>query len=443
VKSLQQRLGLGVGITLIVLLVVQWFVVGRLLHGLTEQYVASRLAHDAETLLAAASITESGLQLDTTRVWSVYQRAFSGHYFRLKSAEKTLRSRSLWDERIGSGPEIAVGGHALYRIGGPQKQQLLARKSAYSVAGQTISIIVAEDLSPLEAELREFQLGHAVVSLLALAVLLGTQFYAIRRGLAPLQRMRGQVRQLERGQIDRLATEAPREISPLVQEINRLLEVTERRLERSRHALGNLAHALKTPLSLLMRLAEDPEAMKESSRKRLEEETARIRRLVDRELRRARLAGGPAPGQWFIPETDIPDVLRVIEGIYADKRLKLERKVAPGRFPVDREDLLELTGNLLDNAAKWARGQLRITVKMEPELILTVEDDGPGCDDGEQLLERGRRLDETKAGTGLGLNIVQAVVQDYGGNLEFGRSPTLGGLSVTVRLPGTVGYDED
>jgi len=443
VRSLQQRLALGVGLTLVLLLLAQWFVVGRMLQQTTEQYVASRLAHDAESLLAAATVADTGVALDTTRVWSVYLRPFSGHYFRLETTEQNLRSRSLWDENMPPGPAVSVGGHALYRADGPRDQTLLVRKSAYLLGGERIIITVAEDLSPLEEQLREFQLGHAVISLLALAALLGAQFYAIARGLSPLQRMRGQLQQLERGRVRRLAAEAPREIAPLVSEINRLLAVTERRLERSRHALGNLAHALKTPLSLLMRLSEAPEAMDPASRERLQEETARIRALVDRELRRARLAGGPAPGQWFEPEADIPDLLRVIQGLYADKALQLESDIAGGLFPVDREDMLELGGNLLDNAAKWAQRRVRVKVETAPGLTLTVEDDGPGCPEPERLLHRGYRLDESKSGSGLGLNIVQAVVQDYHGTLELDRSPELGGFRATVRLPGTVRYDGD
>lgn len=440
-RSLQGRLGLGVGLTLVILLVAQWFVVGRLLHGLTEQYVASRLAHDAESLLSTATVTETGVQLDTARQWSVYERPFSGHYFRMDSGEFRQRSRSLWDEELPAGPTVPVGEYVLYRAEGPGDQSLLIRKSAYSVGGRRIAITVAEDLSPIEEELHEFQLVHAVIALLSLAALLTAQVYAIRRGLLPLKKMQGQVRQLDRGQIKRLAAEAPREIAPLVDEINRLLELTERRLDRSRHALGNLAHALKTPLTLLMRLGDEAKGMDSATRRRLKEETTRIRSLIDRELRRARLAGGPSPGQWFVPEEDIPDLLRVIQGIYADRELTLQPHVAAGRFPVDREDMLELAGNLLDNAAKWARSRIRITVEIAQEITLTVEDDGPGCPAPEHLIQRGRRLDESKAGTGLGLSIVQAVVQDYHGTLELDRSPDLGGLRATVRLPGVVRYD--
>jgi len=204
--------------------------------------------------------------------------------------------------------------------------------------------------------------------------------------------------------------------------------------------LGNLAHALKTPLTLLTRLADDPMLERSTAlRERLLQHVGSLNRLVERELKRARLAGGAAPGQYVDLQQEIGSLVVALKRIYRDKPLDIRCEIRDGaRFPGDREDLLELLGNLMDNACKWAKERVLVTLEQGEKLTLRVEDDGPGCpgDLLDELLRRGVRVDEARAGHGLGLAIARDVVTSYGGEIMLGRSAALGGFEAVIRLPG-------
>ena len=432
--SLQRRLGLGIGAGLALVLLAVWVAVGWSTLHMSEEYVASRLEHDAENLLAGLRVKPKP-SINAESVGTVYRRPHSGHYYTVTVGDTTLHSRSLWDDTL----QVADrDGSYTVRLAGPQGQPLLVYVRRYERDGQRALIAVAEDLGPMETTIDEFQnaLGFIFVAALVL-VLVGTRL-GIRRGLAPLDDLRRDVERIERGETTQLPAEAPAEVAPLVDALNRLLRLTAQRLARSRSALGDLAHALKTPLALIVHTAEDRDsAMDEVTRARLLKEAERIRELVNRELARARVAGAASPGQHFRPEEDVPALANVVRRLYAERGLSITWSVPARSFAVDREDMLEMLGNLLDNAAKWARSRVHVTVDDDPALHLVVEDDGPGCppEKLDAITRRGVRLDEETPGTGLGLSIVRTIVSDYGGSLELGRSDTLGGLRVAARFP--------
>ncbi|HZE16617.1 MAG TPA: ATP-binding protein, partial [Mycobacterium sp.] len=247
--------------------------------------------------------------------------------------------------------------------------------------------------------------------------------------------------QLGKGERSRLDEEAPREIRPLVHELNALLERLGVRLERSRSATGNLAHALKTPLARLQQISEfESRALPPHVRADLAQAVTDMRASIDRELKRARLAGGGVPGTRLRLDIELTRLADVMGRIHQERGLSIETDVPVGQvYAGDREDLLELFGNLLDNACKWARHRilLRVAADGDGSLHAQVEDDGPGEDPQhlKQLTERGARADENVAGHGLGLAIVSDIIAQYEGRLEFGRSETLGGLSVRISLP--------
>ena len=432
--SLQRRLGLGIGVTLALVLLAVWIAVGWSTRRLSEDYVTTRLAHDAESLLGALTLTPEPA-IDPEAIGSVYRRPYSGHYYTITTGATTLRSRSLWDETLDL---TASGEGRTMRLPGPRDQALLVYARRYTRRGQTIVIAVAEDLAPLERHIDELQRLLGIIFIAALALVLAGTRLGIRRGLAPLEALRAEVGRIEDGEAASLPAEAPAEVAPLVDASNRLLRLTAQRLARSRSALGDLAHALKTPLALIVQTSEDRESgMSAQARERLLNETDRIRALVDRELKRARVAGAAGPGQRFRPAEDVPALANVIRGLYPERRLSITWSVPSHSFAVDRDDLLELLGNLLDNAAKWAREHIHVTVADSPELQLAVEDDGPGCppDKLDDVTRRGVRLDEKTPGAGLGLGIVRGIVTDYGGSLALGRSEQLGGLRVEAVFP--------
>lgn len=243
---------------------------------------------------------------------------------------------------------------------------------------------------------------------------------------------------MQQGQRSQLDQQVPLELEPLVAQINHLLSHTEDTLKRSRNALGNLGHALKTPLAVLVSLA-GREELKQlpELRESLNGQLQQIEQRIARELGRARLAGEALPGAHFDCASELPELFSTLAMIHGN-HLQLDWQAAPGlRLPWDREDLLELLGNLLDNACKWADSQVQLHVSRAGEVYqLSIEDDGPSIEAAqrEEVLSRGSRLDEQVAGHGLGLGIVRDIVDAWGGQLQLGDSE-LGGLRVSVTLP--------
>jgi two-component system sensor histidine kinase PhoQ len=301
--------------------------------------------------------------------------------------------------------------------------------------------VAAESLEPYYAQLTRFRVqllgGFAAFT----AVLLLGVVVSLRHVLRPLRRIEAQIAEIEAGEREQLDGEWPRELEGVAANLNALLRAERDRLRRYRNMLGNLAHSLKTPLSVLRALA----AAEPVDRTGVNEQVERMRDLVQHQLDRAS-ATGPGVGVAAAPVAPmLDDLAGALRKVYAERGLVLEVLVEPElKYPMDRGDCLELAGNLADNACKWARHRVRLAASpwREPGwrrhgLELRVDDDGPGIPDEERahVLERGVRLDERVPGQGLGLAMVRDLVAAYGGTLDLGRSP-LGGLCVTVRLPG-------
>jgi len=435
-SSLKLRLSLALSASLLILLGAQYWVVSGAIRATAEDYVASRLRHDTQGLLSALQWEGDGPLLRNSGA-SIYRQPYSGHYYRIGIGGRDLRSRSLWDADLPL-PEVPVGEARRFYPTGPREQPLLVRIEAFRKDGQTVRIAVAEDLSPLHGDLRAFRWHYGLVSLTVGLGLLGIQWALVALELRPLRRLGREVRRLEAGEQEALTTDVPSEVRPLVDEVNRLVGVLGTRLERSRNALGNLAHSLKTPLTRLFQAVGDPGIVPEpEGRQRVLEPAEAIRERVERELKRARLAAG-APGQRFLPGREIPALIRVLERTHVERGLDFTYAGPEVEHPFgDREDLLELAGNLLDNAAKWAHSRVHVSLDQAAGLRLTVEDDGPGIpvERADELTRRGTRLDEEREGHGLGLAIVRDIVDAYSGELHFRPSERLGGLAVTVTLP--------
>nr|WP_262925071.1 sensor histidine kinase [Pseudomonas protegens] len=400
-----------------------------------QRYLEAGLQEDSESLLLALVRGPQGLQLDERRLSPAYQRPFSGHYFRIDFADVHWRSRSLWDQEL---PQLQRAGLQSDLQLGPEGQQLLVLRSDYKRLGQSISISVAQDYTPVRESfqrMRQVGLGLGLAGLLLILLL---QRITVRRALRPLETAREQIAQLQQGQRSQLDAQVPVELEPLVAQINHLLAHTEDSLNRSRNALGNLGHALKTPLAVLLSLASGPKLEGHPEVRRvLLEQLQQVQQRLNRELNRARLAGDALPGVLFECDAELPGLLATLNMIHGE-HLDLSYQAPPGlRLPWDREDLLELLGNLLDNACKWADAQVRLSVEERPQgFCLRVEDDGPGIPEARrnEVLSRGARLDEQTDGHGLGLGIVRDIVDACGGTLSLGDSEW-GGLRVEVELP--------
>ena len=434
-KSIQRSLSLGLiaGLLVVALLLVQtslWLFEAGLKRSLEND-----LREETEGLLIAIVKGPDGIRLDTQRLNPRYQRPFSGHYFRIELPDRTWRSRSLWDA-VPAWPETS--GLATELLEGPQRQRLLAFSAEYRRDGQPIVISVAQDYTPILDSFARVRLSGLGLVGVALLVFLLLQRYAMTLALRPLERARQQIAQLQQGQRQQLDSQAPVELQPLVAQINHLLTQTEETLQRSRHALGNLGHALKTPLAVLGSLIQREElAAHPQLHAALQEQLGQIQQRISRELTRARLAGDVLPGAHFDCAAELPALLDTLRMIH-QRDIQL-RWTAPSdcRLPWDREDMLELLGNLLDNACKWANSEVVLSIERSAAgYRLRVDDDGPGIPAAERapVLDRGTRLDERAEGHGLGLGIVRDILSAWSGTLSLQDSP-LGGLQVQIELP--------
>lgn len=438
--SLQARLSAGLIVALALLTALAVAVGGYSLQRLAENFVATRLEHDLETLLAALEFDLAGQpRLPAERIGASFHQPFSGHYYQIETPSGELCSRSLWDADLAL-PPLAADRVTRTFITGPENQQLLLVGRTFRVRDQSVAIAVTENFTPVRQGIQHLLLEMIGIALLLFGALLLFQRLIVRRGLAPLEQVRRELPRLALGEIPQLSVDAPDEVRPLVAELNRLLALLDQRQRRARHALGNLAHALKTPLTALTQLTEQPPSPNDAQWwSDLRQQLQHIRSLTERELKRARIAGGGAPGQRVLLEREIADLVDTLSRIHRDRNLAFEIRIPSGcGFPGDRDDLLELLGNLLDNACQWAATTVRLTAEFNPTgLSLRVEDDGPGCspEQLEWLRRRGLRIDESRTGHGLGLSIVGDIVEQYGGILTLGHSTALGGFLAEATLP--------
>ena len=434
-RSIQRRLGFGLFTTALIVGLAFAQTAFWLFESGLRQYLQQSLVAETEGLLVAIVRGPGGLQLDEQRIHPAYERPFSGRYFILDIDGQRWRSRSLWDSLI---PPPESTGLQPGLLDGPGNQRLLTYRADYRRLGQKISITAAQDYSPLIDQFRRVRWYGIGLGILALAVLLISQRLAVRRALLPLENVRKQIAQLQKGRLAELDDTVPEELEPLVQQINRLLTHTEANLKRSRVALGNLGHALKTPLAVLISLANRAEWEQHPAlRATFLEQLHQIQERLGRDLGRARLAGEALPRTYFVCEDELPslfDTLRIVHNQGLDMSWEADNDL---RLPWDREDILELLGNLLDNACKWAEHRVQLTMKQADDgYLIWVDDDGAGIDEAarEQVLTRGIRLDERTAGHGLGLGIVKDIVDNVAGHMALQDGP-LGGLRVCVWLP--------
>ncbi|MBF0161100.1 MAG: hypothetical protein HQL88_02325 [Magnetococcales bacterium] len=437
--SLQNRLAVALSALLIPVFLGQWLLMSVAVQRINSDYVASRLRHDAETLLAALQLgadKESPPQLIPARISPMYGRPWSGHYYRIEVGNTVFRSRSLWDMELAVPPSDEATVHTLQ---GPKNETLLALTHRFYKQEQSVTILVAEEINLSARMVRVTQFWYACLAVLAVGVLLVLQRAMVKRGLRPLEQVREEMHRLEQGIVQRLTTTSvPREILPFVDEINRLLASLTVQLQKSREASGNMAHVIRTPLTVLLQLTEksDLDAYP-ALRQQMQHQIKTLDQLSGQVLKRARMAGSTPIAPTIHIHSELSSLVQMMQQVHRARSIQIETEMPAEMYAVmDREDLLELSGNLLDNACKWARTTVRMTVATAIGIQLTVEDDGPGSppEHDAHILERGGRADPSTPGHGIGLAIVNDIVTAYNGRIVFGRSDTLGGFRVQVWL---------
>nr|WP_289123513.1 HAMP domain-containing sensor histidine kinase [uncultured Halomonas sp.] len=397
-----------------------------------------------ERLEATLNVVIAGVTYDPLAGQLNYERAlgdprfdhvYSGWYWQITDdANHSVTSRSLWDQRL---PVLESERVTARTLPGPRGQQLrVVERDIYLAPLETpLHVSVAARDDDLREDIQEFQ-QMLWLGLLGLgALLLGVLALQVRWGLAPLRRMNANLREVEQGRAEQLETRLPDELATLAKSMNAVLARDQRLIERGRHTAGNLAHALKTPISVMRLLAKQ---LPGESRDTWEAELSRIDSAVRHHLARASAAG---EGVRFAPVALQGTLAPLITGLarLAQRRhITLRQTVDSGvRVHMDGQDLQEMVGNLLDNALRWGKSDVHIRLQAQSEmLLLVVSDDGPGMTPQEcqAAVQRGRRLDEQRSGSGLGLAIVTDLVTLYHGQMRLQRAES-GGLEVVIELP--------
>jgi signal transduction histidine kinase len=417
-----------------------WFVSDTMADS-AERAFAARLSALLDAAVAGAGVDEGGAPvMQRPPSMPELERPFSGAYWQLTGADGAIvTSRSLWDQRLAP-PAPAGEAVALRRAAGPRGAVLGIAERSIVPAGASAAIIVSAALDRAEVEGERAQLRRVIALLfgalgagLALALAL-----ALVAALIPLRRARRALARVRAGEQQRLGLAAPSEIAPLVAEIDALIVQNAETVAGARAHLGNLAHALKTPVAVL-RNALDGAAPDITTAR---EEARRLEHLVQHHLARARAAAtGPIGTQPLVAlRPEVEAVAAALRRLFSGRGLAVAVTGDDAlRVRVDRTDLAELLGNLMENACKWAEARVTVTLARagDRHVSVTVEDDGPGMSDAEAEAAtlRGVRLDEASPGTGFGLAIVSDLAALHGGRLSLGRSAS-GGLSARLTLPG-------
>ncbi|MFL5259302.1 MAG: sensor histidine kinase [Hyphomicrobiales bacterium] len=454
-NSLSFRLAISAAALSVIVLVGSGLLLVNLFEHALERNFDARLRAVLDGLLANVQLASDGSpdmegELADTR----FSLPLSGWYWQVTPPEKSglsdLASASLLEKRLTPDPadladrdEEGIAHFYLTDANGTRLRGIEQRFKLFGSSNE-MSFLVAGNFDELRTEELAFERTLvAVLSGLGLG-LLAAIVVQVRYGLRPLRRMERRLSAIREGRADRLESDYPSEIQPVADELNLLINSNTAIVERARTQVGNLAHALKTPLSVLTNEARlQPGSLAD----KVSEQAGIMRDQLSLYLDRARRA---ARAKSLGSATEVEPVLialaRTLERIHRDKAVRISLASTPGlKFRGEKQDLEEMVGNLLDNACKWAAGHVSVAASSSTRpgdsrssLAIAVGDDGPGLtpDQRTEALKRGRRLDETKPGSGLGLSIVAETAQMYGGSITLDRSE-LGGLAAILRLPAT------
>lgn len=457
-RSLSTRLIVSSAIISIILLVITGAVLASLFQAAVERNFDARLRSALDGLLANVEVDASGnLQLSNEIADTRFALPLSGWYWQVvpetqDDTQSDLASDSLLEQRLAPTPTMLAkrgsdGVASFYMVDG-NGANLRAIQQVFQLPGSTASyaVLVAGNFDELQVEVSAFQQALVVsLVLLGLGLLLAI-FVQVRFGLKPLRAMQQGLTDIREGRAEQLKGDFPAEIQPVADELNLLIQANTEVIERARTQVGNLAHALKTPLSVLTNEAAGHKgvlALKVAEQARIMRDSVSL--YLDRARRAAR-----APGLGAVTEVKpvLESLARTLARINQDKGVTIALDCADGlKFRGERQDLEEMIGNLLDNACKWSSRKVAVTAGLIRDtptagrhwIEVAVDDDGPGlpADKRSEALKRGRRLDETKPGSGLGLSIVSETANMYGGTVLLADAE-LGGLRAAVRLPAAI-----
>jgi signal transduction histidine kinase len=450
--SLASRLHLSAALWTAAVLTIAGLALSSSYHGLIERGFDQRLDVYLKALVGDLASDANFDTIEFTVGEPRFELPLSGWYWQIgrrsRGSTETLTrsSASLFDRNlpflIDTDPEKDESATREAYVTGPDNEALRQVERVIQVGDARYVVAVAGESSEIGEETQAFNSDLTITFFLLGLGLVATAAIQVAFGLKPLKQISQQIAAIRAGRSERLEGAVPTEIDPLARELNGLLESNREMIARARTQAGNLAHALKTPLSVIVNEANassDPMADK------VIEQAGIMRHQIDHHLDRARVSAGIAVvGAVTEVQPVVEALARTMEKVHQDRGLKIDVSANDAQFRGERQDLEEMLGNLLDNACKWASSRVLISVtagrrkkSTQPaSLRVIVDDDGPGLtvEQREAALRRGRRLDETKPGSGLGLAIVADLATLYGGSLTLGSAP-LGGLRAELRLP--------
>jgi len=421
----------------VVLMGLAWFIHGLLLEQMSRDFVEARLKDEVAFL--EHQLTRTGADLTRLDTGAYFEDVFH-HAFAIAIDGERQISPEKWQPLLetliadpATGPLLIEEPTGIGVTG-----KLLAYRKTAVINNKPVVIIVAEDLGELHQTQQSLHLWTAVVSLLLVGLLATAIWFGITLSLRPVKALQLALEDLRQGRETRIHTQAPEEFRNLVDQLNQLLDALDQRLDRSRDALANLSHSVKTPIAAVRQILDDHEReLNPSLRQEMARRLSDIHQKLEAEMRRSQFSG-PQAGKVAQPVKQARDLLWMLGRLHPDKNFELSTDLdETHRWPVEEHDLNELMGNLLDNAGKWAKHHAELTLwETDTGYCLQVADDGAGVADDtlENLGTRGLRLDEQTPGHGLGLAIVADIVERYGAEMTFSRA-SAGGLNACIVIP--------
>ena len=430
--SVKKKLTRSLMINMILLMLLLLGGLSYSIQQLLKDHVLTRLQHDADSLVSLIQQDQQQQwDLNPAHMSTIYSRVRSGHYYAVDIGDQQIRSRSLFDFEPQLKAVPATAYSMSYQVAGPGEESWLVWQQRVNKNKQSFELWVAEDMTPVYANLLRFFVAAVVIILMITFISIYLQQKILNRAFTIFDALRLNLQDIRHGQSEPAMTQVPSEVLPLVQEIKTLVEQLRQRITRTRNAIGNLSHEIKRPLQIVSLQLDQHKSPAAS--KALDE----IRGIVERELRRARISGASVATGVVNMREECGYLLEVMQKIYPAIEIRLRLQPESIDIHIDRDDLLELLGNLLDNACKFADSAVSLEISADSRrLTIQLEDDGPGVapDQALQITTKGLRLDETVEGHGLGLSICADILHSYQGSLSFDSSE-LGGLKALAVIP--------
>ncbi|MCW8329983.1 ATP-binding protein [Photobacterium sp. SDRW27] len=430
--SLRSRLLLAATVWLFIITLAAGYVVPSFIKSYLIDQEKQQLYLYLDELTGLADVDSTGkLSLPSKLSNPRFQSPYSGLYWALSVNDTQIRSRSLWDTQISGNEEDGYIG--------PNEQSLLVVKRKFFLPeiDEPVELAIAANQDKLVATLQQLTHGLWIILLTMAIGILVLTWLQVSWSLWPLRKLQNNLKKVREGQSTELTGFYPAEIRPVIDDLNALLFHYQELLERARNHAGNLSHALKTPIAVLNN---EVGLLDENTKQKLSPPLLQLQQHIDYHLGRARMAGAAnILAAKTAPSTRVDAISLAMDKVYANRGVVLVNELdSELNVAVEKRDLDEIIGNLIENSYKWSKSLIRVhqSDTNSQQVSIIIEDDGPGIDKSkyESVLKRGVRLDESTPGTGLGLNIVSELAHSYRGSLTLSNS-ALGGLKAELVLP--------